>query len=80
MAQVGLAGEFGRAGSNLDVANAIRDYLSKANGDARLALALSVADSLAVSQAARGAGLRGGEAALARAARIGSRAAAAHHC
>jgi hypothetical protein len=31
-------------GAGLEVANAIRDYLQKAGGDARLALALSVAD------------------------------------
>lgn len=32
-------------GVGLEVANAIRDYLDKAGGDPRLALALSVADA-----------------------------------
>ena len=36
-------------GVGLEVANAIRTYLDKANGDARLALALSVADRIAMS-------------------------------
>jgi hypothetical protein len=37
-------------GVALDVANAIRDYLTRAKGDARLALALSVADAVAESK------------------------------
>jgi hypothetical protein len=51
MVAVGVAhgaaiSEAGGSGSGvaLDVANAIRDYLARAKGDARLALALSVAD------------------------------------
>jgi hypothetical protein len=54
MGQVGANCEPGRAGSNLDVANAIRDYLARAQGDTRLALAMSVADGLAVSRQVRG--------------------------
>jgi hypothetical protein len=38
-------------GSGLEVANAIRDYLNRAGGDARLALAMSVADALTSAQA-----------------------------
>ena len=36
-------------GVGLEVANAIRDYLDRAGGDARLALAMSVADALNVA-------------------------------
>jgi hypothetical protein len=38
-------------GSGLEVANAIRDYLKRAGGDARLALAMSVADALTSARA-----------------------------
>ncbi len=38
------------SGTGLEVANAIRDYLTRAGGDPRLALALSVADAVASSQ------------------------------
>ncbi len=43
------ASSFERAilvGSGLEVANAIRTYLERANGDTRLALALSVSDGM----------------------------------
>ena len=39
-------------GSGLEVATAINSYLSKAKGDMRLALALSVADGLAATRLA----------------------------
>ena len=48
----GLA-ERAAAGVGLEAANRIRNYLDKARGDARLALALSVADALELSQAVR---------------------------
>jgi hypothetical protein len=37
-------------GSNLEAADAIRAYLRKAEGDARLALALCVADQIAMTR------------------------------
>ena len=38
------------AGSGLEVANAIRSYLERADGDARLALALSVSDGMVAAR------------------------------
>ncbi len=43
----GFAERAAEMGGGLEVANAIRGYLQKAGGDARLALALSVADAMA---------------------------------
>ena len=42
-----------RAGTGLEVANAIAEYLKRANGDTRLALAFCVTDSLAACRAVR---------------------------
>lgn len=53
LGKAGGMAERGGMGLGLEAANAIRGYLDKARGDARLALALSVADSLALCQAAR---------------------------
>jgi hypothetical protein len=47
-----------RLGVGLEVANAIRDYLDKAGGDSRLALALAVADALGNAQGFRRSGDR----------------------
>lgn len=47
------AGSFERAalsGSGLEVANAIRAYLERANGDTRLALAMSVSDAVSAAR------------------------------
>lgn len=38
-------------GRGLEIANAINSYLTRANGDVRLALALSVSDRMALAQA-----------------------------
>ena len=42
-------------GLGLEVANAIRDYLTRADGDPRLALAMSVSDAVALRPAPNGA-------------------------
>ena len=47
----GFADNATQMGSGLEVANAIRDYLKRAGGDARLALAMSVADALTSARA-----------------------------
>ena len=47
----GLSGRATQMGVGLEVANAIRDYLNRAGGDARLALALSVTDALSSAHA-----------------------------
>ncbi len=41
-----------QGGRGLEIANAINCYLTRANGDVRLALALSVSDRMALAQAA----------------------------
>jgi hypothetical protein len=48
----GLSERAASSGTGLEVANAIRDYLTRAGGDPRLALALSVADAVASSHKA----------------------------